>query len=66
MNIPFSNHVYKLKKKALCVLKETLGGWYERLITFLLQNNFKMEKVDNTLFFKRKKNDNCFLKNLCR
>ena len=50
------NHVYKLKN-ALYSLKQTPRTWYDRLSNFLLENDFKMEKIDNTLFVKVKNND---------
>jgi len=34
-----SNHIYKLNK-ALYGLKQAPRSWYERLSTFLLENNF--------------------------
>ena len=50
------NHVYKLKK-ALYGLKQAPRAWYDRLSKFLLENDFKMGKIDNTLFIKVKNND---------
>ena len=47
----FPNHIYKLKK-ALYGLKQTPTSWYEKLSTFLLENNFTREKFDSTLFIK--------------
>lgn len=52
----FSNHVYKLKK-ALYGLKQAPRAWYDRLRSYLLQSNFEIGKVDNTIFIKRNKND---------
>jgi hypothetical protein len=46
------NHVYKLSK-ALYGLKQAPCAWYERLRDFLLSKDFKIEKVDTTLFTKR-------------
>jgi len=31
--------------------------WYDRLSTFLIENNFSRENVDKTLFIKKKNND---------
>jgi hypothetical protein len=47
-----SNHVYKLSK-ALYGLKQAPRAWYERLRDFLLSKDFKIGKVDTTLFTKR-------------
>jgi len=49
----FPNHVFKLDK-ALYVLKQAPRAWYERLSSFLIENDFQRGKVDNTLFFKSK------------
>ena len=49
----FPNHVFKLDK-ALYGLKQAPRAWYERLSSFLLENNFNRGKVDNTLFLKSK------------
>jgi hypothetical protein len=46
------NHVYKLSK-ALYGLKQAPRAWYERLRDFLLSKDFKIRKVDTTLFTKR-------------
>jgi len=51
----FPNHVFKLDK-ALYGLKQAPRAWYERLSNFLLENNFRRGKVDNTLFLKSKGN----------
>ena len=50
-NHKYPDHVFKLTK-ALDGLKQTPRAWYERLSSFLLQNNFKRGKVDTTLFIK--------------
>jgi hypothetical protein len=50
------NHVYKLKK-ALYGLKQAPRACYERLRDFLLSKEFKMGKVDTTLFTKKLGND---------
>jgi len=48
----FPNHTYKLKK-VLYGLKQAPRSWYERLSTFLLENDFERGKIDLTLFIKR-------------
>ena len=50
------DHVFKLTK-ALYGLKKAPRAWYERLNSFLLQNNFKRGKVDTTLFIKNTDTD---------
>jgi hypothetical protein len=45
------NHVYKLSK-ALYGLKQAPHAWYERLRDFFLFKDFKIGKVDTTLFTK--------------
>jgi hypothetical protein len=45
-------HVYKLSK-ALYGLKQAPRAWHERLRDFLLSKDFKIGKVDTTLFTKR-------------
>ena len=52
----FPNHVFKLKK-TFYNLKQTLRAWYERLSKFILENGFKIGKIDTTLFIKTKDND---------
>ena len=52
----FPNHVFKLKK-TLYGLKQTPRTWYEILNKFLLENGFKMGKIDTTFFIKTKEND---------
>nr|GEW72806.1 copia protein [Tanacetum cinerariifolium] len=47
------DHVYKLKK-ALYSLKQAPKAWYDRLKSFLIKHEYKMEMVDNTLFTKKK------------
>ena len=49
----FSYHVFKLKK-ILYDLKQTPRAWYERLNKFLLENGFKMGKIDTIIFWKTK------------
>nr|GEZ44201.1 retrovirus-related Pol polyprotein from transposon TNT 1-94 [Tanacetum cinerariifolium] len=46
------SHVYKLKK-ALYGLKQAPRTWYDKLSTFLLQNNFFKGTIDPTLFIRR-------------
>ena len=50
------DYVFKLIK-ALYGLKQAPRTWYERLSSFLLQNNFKRGKVDTTLFIKNTDTD---------
>ena len=49
-NNEFPDHVFQLDK-ALYGLKQAPGAWYERLSSFLLENDFRRGKVDNTLFW---------------
>lgn len=44
-----TDHVFKLKK-ALYGLKQVPRAWYDRLSSFLLENDFMRGKVDTTLF----------------
>ena len=44
----FPNHVFKLKK-AFNGFKQRPRAWYERLSKYLLENGFKMGKIDTTL-----------------
>nr|GFB60461.1 retrovirus-related Pol polyprotein from transposon TNT 1-94 [Tanacetum cinerariifolium] len=46
------SHVYKLKK-ALYGLKQAPRAWYEKLSTFLIQNNFFKGTIDPMLFIRR-------------
>ena len=55
-NHKFLDYIFKLKK-ALYGLKQAPRAWYERLKIFLLENNFKIEKIDSTIFSKTKKHD---------
>ena len=50
------DHVYKLSK-ALYGLKQAPRAWYERLRDFLVENGFKVGRVDTTLFIKNDKKD---------
>jgi len=43
------DHVYKLKK-SISGLKQAPITWYDRLINFLIENDFKRGQVDTTLF----------------
>jgi hypothetical protein len=51
-----SNHFFKLKK-ALHGLKQALRAWYDRLKSFLIDNNFNIDKIDTIYFTKRKGKD---------
>jgi hypothetical protein len=48
-NSKLPEHVYKLKK-SLYGMRQALRAWYERLSSFLLENDFIRGKVDSTLF----------------
>jgi hypothetical protein len=48
----YPNHVYKLHK-ALYGLKQALRAWYECLSDFLIENGFRIGKVDFTLFTRK-------------
>ena len=50
------NHVYRLSK-ALYGLKQAPRAWYERLRDFLIAKDFKIGKVDTTLFTKKIDNE---------
>ncbi|GJT36994.1 retrovirus-related pol polyprotein from transposon TNT 1-94 [Tanacetum coccineum] len=52
----FPDYVCKLDK-ALYGLKQAPRAWYETLSTFLIQNKFTRERIDNTLFIYRSKED---------
>ncbi|GKD66169.1 putative ribonuclease H-like domain-containing protein [Tanacetum coccineum] len=52
----FPDKVYKVEK-ALYGLHQAPRAWYETLSTYLLDNGFKRDKIDNTLFIKRVKGD---------
>ena len=52
----FLNHVYKLNK-VLYRIKQAPRAWYERLSTFLLDNEFTRGSVDTTLFTKYRNNN---------
>ena len=48
----FLNHVFKLKK-GFVYLKQAPRAWYERLTKYLLENGYKREGVDRTLYIKQ-------------
>jgi hypothetical protein len=48
----YSNHVYKLHK-ALYVLKQAPKAWYECLLGFLIENDFRIGKTDSNLFTRK-------------
>jgi hypothetical protein len=52
----YPNFVFKLKK-SMYGLKQAPRAWYDRLINFLLENDFTKGKVDTTLFCKTFKYD---------
>nr|GEY52365.1 hypothetical protein [Tanacetum cinerariifolium] len=52
----FLNKVYKVEK-ALYGLHQAPKAWYETLCTFRLQNRYRNETIDNTLFIKKDKDD---------
>jgi hypothetical protein len=52
----YSNHVYKLHN-ALYRLKQAPRVWYECLRDFLIQNSFKIGKIDSTFFTRNVDND---------
>ncbi|XP_050890810.1 uncharacterized mitochondrial protein AtMg00810-like [Lathyrus oleraceus] len=47
----FPDHVYKLRK-ALCGLKQSHRAWYERLADYLVNNGYRKEGTDKTMFVK--------------
>ncbi|GJS61867.1 putative ribonuclease H-like domain-containing protein [Tanacetum coccineum] len=52
----FPERVYKVKK-ALYGLHQAPRAWYETLSTYLMENGFRRETIDKTLFIKKIKND---------
>ncbi|GJY51869.1 retrovirus-related pol polyprotein from transposon TNT 1-94, partial [Tanacetum coccineum] len=52
----FPDYVCKLDK-ALYGLKQAQRAWYETLSTFLIQNKFTRERIDNTLFIYKSKGE---------
>ena len=55
-NNSLPNHVFRLTK-TLYGLKQAPRAWYERLSSFLIENNFTKGNVDTTLFIKNFKNN---------
>ena len=58
-DLKFSYHIFKLNK-ALYGLKQAPRAWYDRLSKFLIENSFKWENMDTTLFLK-KEDQNLFI-----
>ena len=50
-----SDDVYKLKR-ALYGLKQALRAWYDKLITYFIEHEFKRGFADTTLFIRNDKN----------
>jgi hypothetical protein len=48
----YSNHIYKLHK-VLYGLMQVPGVWYEYLRNFLIENDFRIVKVDSTLLTRK-------------
>jgi hypothetical protein len=48
----YPNHIYKLHK-ALYGLKQAPKAWYECLSDFLIENGFRIDKADSTLFTRK-------------
>jgi hypothetical protein len=48
----YPNHAYKLHK-TLYGFKQAPRAWYECFRDFLIQNSFKIDKVDSTLFTRK-------------
>jgi hypothetical protein len=48
----YPNHAYKLHK-ALYGLKQALRAWYECLRDFLIENGFRIDNADSTLFTRK-------------
>jgi hypothetical protein len=48
----YPNHIYKLHT-VLYGLKQALRAWYECLSDFLIENGFRIGKVDSTLFTRK-------------
>jgi hypothetical protein len=48
----YPNHVYKLYK-TLYGLKQAPKVWYECLSDFLIENSFRIDKADSTLFTRK-------------
>ncbi|GKF09634.1 putative ribonuclease H-like domain-containing protein [Tanacetum coccineum] len=52
----FPDRIYKVEK-ALYGLHQAPKAWYETLSTYLLDNGFRIGKIDKTLFIRRDKGD---------
>jgi hypothetical protein len=52
----YSNHVYKLHK-TFYGLKQVPKAWFECVRDFLIENNFRIGKIDSTLFTKKMDKD---------
>jgi hypothetical protein len=52
----YPNHNYKLHK-AFYGLKQAPRAWYEFLRDFLVENSFRIDKADSTLFTRKMGND---------
>jgi hypothetical protein len=48
----YPNHVYKVHH-ALYGLKQAPRAWYEYLMDFLIENDFRIGKADSTLFTRK-------------
>jgi hypothetical protein len=48
----YPNHVYKLYK-VLYELKQAPRAWYKCLRDFLIENGFRIDKIDSTLFTRK-------------
>nr|GEY30831.1 putative ribonuclease H-like domain-containing protein [Tanacetum cinerariifolium] len=55
-DLDYPNKVYKVVK-ALYVLHQAPGAWYETLANYLLENSFQRGKIDQILFIKKQKVD---------
>ncbi|GJR45911.1 putative ribonuclease H-like domain-containing protein [Tanacetum coccineum] len=55
-DLEFPNKVYKVEK-ALYGLHQAPRAWYETLSTYLLENGFRREAIDKTLFINKDKGD---------
>jgi hypothetical protein len=59
----YPNHVYKLHK-ALNGLKQAPRAWYECLSDLLIDNDFKIDKDDSTLFTRKVDNISLYTKSM--
>nr|GFD02942.1 putative ribonuclease H-like domain-containing protein [Tanacetum cinerariifolium] len=55
-DLEYPDKVYKVVK-ALYGLHQALRAWYETLATYLLENGFQRETIDQTLFIKKQQKD---------